>query len=206
MWRFMGQHRSEWFSSMSMVNWLSKAVCMLAQRFPMVREMPNCILDTYPRNEASHVNLASRSINFHGTLYDVRIWNEVRSEAEIALNHQHKFARQLAQRPRRQLADGWFQRFKPSRRCRQRQQPEHRSRHRRRLHRQHAARRLCTSAKTAPAEPASALSCRAIRMSATILSAMGCLPRQRTLARLQRSPWSIDRKLDCRFAETSPAQ
>ncbi|MEM6474170.1 MAG: LamG-like jellyroll fold domain-containing protein, partial [Planctomycetota bacterium] len=25
------------------------------------------------------------------TLYDVRIWNEVRSEAEIALNHQHKF-------------------------------------------------------------------------------------------------------------------
>ena len=28
---------------------------------------------------------------FSGTLYDVRIWNEVRSEAEIALNYQHKF-------------------------------------------------------------------------------------------------------------------
>ena len=28
---------------------------------------------------------------FAGTLYDVRIWNEVRSEAEIALNYQHKF-------------------------------------------------------------------------------------------------------------------
>ena len=27
---------------------------------------------------------------FHGTLYDVRVWNEVRSEAEISLNHQHK--------------------------------------------------------------------------------------------------------------------
>jgi hypothetical protein len=26
----------------------------------------------------------------HGTLYDVRIWDEVRSEAEIALNYQHK--------------------------------------------------------------------------------------------------------------------
>jgi hypothetical protein len=29
---------------------------------------------------------------FFGTLYDVRIWNEVRSAAEIALNYQHKFA------------------------------------------------------------------------------------------------------------------
>ena len=29
---------------------------------------------------------------FQGTLYDVRIWNEVRSEAEIALNYQDKFA------------------------------------------------------------------------------------------------------------------
>ncbi|MEZ6122857.1 MAG: LamG-like jellyroll fold domain-containing protein [Planctomycetaceae bacterium] len=29
---------------------------------------------------------------FHGTLYDVRIWNEVRSEAEISLNYQHKFS------------------------------------------------------------------------------------------------------------------
>ena len=29
--------------------------------------------------------------SFSGTLYDVRIWNEVRSEAEIALNYQHKF-------------------------------------------------------------------------------------------------------------------
>ncbi|MFK7966563.1 MAG: LamG-like jellyroll fold domain-containing protein, partial [Burkholderiaceae bacterium] len=28
---------------------------------------------------------------FSGTLYDVRIWNEVRSEAEISLNHRHKF-------------------------------------------------------------------------------------------------------------------
>ena len=28
---------------------------------------------------------------FAGTLYDVRIWNEVRSEAEISLNHQQKF-------------------------------------------------------------------------------------------------------------------
>ena len=28
---------------------------------------------------------------FQGTFHDVRIWNEVRSEAEIALNHQHKF-------------------------------------------------------------------------------------------------------------------
>ena len=27
----------------------------------------------------------------HGNIYDVRIWNEVRSEAEITLNHQHKF-------------------------------------------------------------------------------------------------------------------
>lgn len=27
----------------------------------------------------------------NGTLYDVRIWNEVRSEAEISLNYQHKF-------------------------------------------------------------------------------------------------------------------
>jgi hypothetical protein len=29
---------------------------------------------------------------FKGTLYDVRIWNQVRSEAEIALNYQNKFA------------------------------------------------------------------------------------------------------------------
>ncbi|MGB7346548.1 MAG: LamG-like jellyroll fold domain-containing protein, partial [Pirellulaceae bacterium] len=29
---------------------------------------------------------------FTGTLYDVRVWNEVRSEAEIALNYQNKFA------------------------------------------------------------------------------------------------------------------
>ncbi len=28
---------------------------------------------------------------FHGTLYDVRVWNEVRSEAEISLNYQQKF-------------------------------------------------------------------------------------------------------------------
>ncbi|HBJ36030.1 MAG TPA: hypothetical protein DDZ51_15035, partial [Planctomycetaceae bacterium] len=28
---------------------------------------------------------------FSGTLYDFRVWNEVRSEAEIALNYQHKF-------------------------------------------------------------------------------------------------------------------
>ncbi|MEM7315219.1 MAG: DUF642 domain-containing protein, partial [Planctomycetota bacterium] len=28
---------------------------------------------------------------FQGSYYDVRIWNEVRSTAEIALNHQHKF-------------------------------------------------------------------------------------------------------------------
>ena len=29
--------------------------------------------------------------SFHGTFYDVRIWNEVRSEAEVSLNYQNKF-------------------------------------------------------------------------------------------------------------------
>ncbi|MEZ6087257.1 MAG: LamG-like jellyroll fold domain-containing protein [Pirellulaceae bacterium] len=34
---------------------------------------------------------ASMQLSLSGTLYDVRIWNEVRSEAEISLNYQHKF-------------------------------------------------------------------------------------------------------------------
>ena len=55
----------------------------------------------------------SDTINtFSGTIYDVRLWNDVRSEAEIALNRQHKFdGGSSADGADRQLANGWLQRI-----------------------------------------------------------------------------------------------
>ena len=76
---------------------------------------------------------------FSGAFYDVRLWNEVRSEAEIALNYQQKLdVWESAGQPGCQLADGRVQRLERGRRYRQWQQPQCRACQWDRLHGQHA--------------------------------------------------------------------